>query len=56
MDFLSRDQTSAPCIGISVAALLVGYVLWYTFAHPLSKYPGPFLASKSSIHQRPEPI
>jgi hypothetical protein len=40
-------QSPAARIGLSVIALLAGYVLWCSFTSPLNKYPGPFLASKS---------
>jgi benzoate 4-monooxygenase len=31
-----------------LSLLLVGYIIYMRFLHPLSKYPGPFLASLSN--------
>lgn len=38
-----------PTLGMVIMAVALSYVIYYRYLHPLSKYPGPFMASLTNF-------
>ncbi|KAI7782798.1 hypothetical protein LA080_012839 [Diaporthe eres] len=49
--FLPNPGKALPAVGICLALVVVGYVVYQKYSHPLARFPGPFLASVTDLWQ-----